>query len=59
MMEAQSGSFERRVLGRTGLEVGRLGISSSYGVPGDALERAFERGRELHLLGKPADRLVR
>jgi len=43
-MEAQSGSFERRVLGRTGLEVGRLGISSSYGVPGDALERAFERG---------------
>src|SRR5271157_5121852 len=43
-MEAQSGSFERRVLGRTGLEVGRLGIASSYGVPGDALERAFERG---------------
>ena len=44
MMEAEPGSFERRVLGRTGLEVGRLGISSSYGVPGDALERAFERG---------------
>jgi len=43
-METQSGSFERRLLGRTGLEVGRLGISSSYGVPGDALERAFERG---------------
>src|SRR5208283_3757405 len=43
-MEAPSGSFERRVLGRTGLEVGRLGISSGYGVPGDALERAFERG---------------
>jgi aryl-alcohol dehydrogenase-like predicted oxidoreductase len=44
MMDAQSASFERRVLGRTGLEVGRLGISASYGVPGDALERAFERG---------------
>ena len=43
-MDAQSASFERRVLGRTGLEVGRLGISASYGVPGDALERAFERG---------------
>ena len=43
-METPSGSLERRTLGRTGLEVGRLGISSSYGVPGDALERAFERG---------------
>jgi len=43
-MEAPSGSFERRVLGRTGLEVGRLGISFGYGVPGDALERAFEQG---------------
>ncbi|MGA2984331.1 MAG: aldo/keto reductase [Terriglobia bacterium] len=43
-MVAESTSFERRVLGRTGLEVGRLGISASYGVPGDALERAFERG---------------
>lgn len=44
MVQAQSGSFERRILGRTGLEVGRLGIAASYGVPGDALERAFERG---------------
>ena len=43
-MDAQSDNSERRVLGRTGLEVGRLGISASYGVPGDALERAFERG---------------
>ncbi len=43
-METQSTTFERTVLGRTGLEVGRLGISSSYGVPGGALERAFERG---------------
>jgi aryl-alcohol dehydrogenase-like predicted oxidoreductase len=43
-MEAQPGSFERRVLGRIGLKVGRLGISSSYGISGDVLEQAFERG---------------
>jgi aryl-alcohol dehydrogenase-like predicted oxidoreductase len=43
-MEAQSKTFERRTLGRTGLKVGRVGISSSYGIPGDALERAFEQG---------------
>lgn len=36
--------WERRTLGRTGLEVGRLGISASYGVPGRAVEQAFERG---------------
>jgi aryl-alcohol dehydrogenase-like predicted oxidoreductase len=43
-MQTQTNTIDRRVLGRTGLEVGRLGISSSYGVPGDALEQAFERG---------------
>ena len=37
-------SFERATLGRTGLEVGRLGISASYGVPAAAVERAFEQG---------------
>jgi aryl-alcohol dehydrogenase-like predicted oxidoreductase len=37
-------SFERTILGRTGLEVGRLGVASSYGAPARALERAFERG---------------
>ena len=31
-------------LGRTGYKVGRLGISSNYGTPADALEEAFERG---------------
>jgi aryl-alcohol dehydrogenase-like predicted oxidoreductase len=36
--------FERTTLGRTGLRVGRLGISASYGVPGAAVERAFEHG---------------
>jgi hypothetical protein len=30
-------------LGRTGLRVGRLGISSSFGAPTDAFEAAFER----------------
>ncbi len=44
MMQAESGSFARGTLGRTGLKVGRLGISASYGVPGEAAERAFERG---------------
>jgi len=37
-------SFERTTLGRTGLEVGRLGVASTYGAPAPALERAFERG---------------
>ncbi|UCF92422.1 MAG: aldo/keto reductase [Desulfobacterales bacterium] len=38
-------TFDRRItLGRTGLQVGRLGISSSYGAPAAAFEAAFERG---------------
>jgi aryl-alcohol dehydrogenase-like predicted oxidoreductase len=36
--------MERRTLGRTGLEVGRLGMSASYGVPAAAVEKAFEQG---------------
>ena len=35
---------QRRVLGRTGLSVGRLGIGSSYGAPPEAYEKAFEKG---------------
>ena len=35
---------EKRILGKTGLSVGRLGISSSYGAPAEAFEGAFERG---------------
>lgn len=35
---------ELRTLGRTGLRVGRLGVSASYGVPAAAVERAFEQG---------------
>lgn len=33
-----------RTLGRTGLAVGRLGISASYGVPAEAVEHAFHNG---------------
>lgn len=35
---------EKVVLGRTQLEAGRLGVSSSYGAPAQAFEEAFERG---------------
>ena len=34
----------KTILGRSGLEVGRLGISSSFGAPAAAYEQAFERG---------------
>lgn len=37
-------SYARAILGRTGLEVCRLGISASYGAPAAAVEKAFERG---------------
>ncbi|HTM18974.1 MAG TPA: hypothetical protein VL172_00645, partial [Kofleriaceae bacterium] len=32
------------ILGRTGLQVGRIGLGSSYGIGGADVERAFERG---------------
>lgn len=35
---------EKTALGRSGLRVGRLGISSSFGAPTEAFEEAFERG---------------
>ena len=44
MAGESTASFERAILGRTGLDVGRLGIASGYGVPGTAVEQAFERG---------------
>ena len=38
-------NFKEKInLGRTGLQVGRLGISSSYGAPAEAYEEAFEKG---------------
>ena len=33
-----------RILGRTGLKVGRLGVACSYGAPTAAFEEAFEQG---------------
>ena len=36
--------FDRRQLGSTGLEVGALGMSSSFGAPAEAFEEAFDRG---------------
>jgi predicted aldo/keto reductase-like oxidoreductase len=35
---------EKTTLGKTGLEVGRLGISSSFGAPCQAFEEAFDKG---------------
>ena len=35
---------EKRILGRSGLEVGRLGVACGYGAPTDAFEEAFEQG---------------
>jgi len=33
-----------RILGRTGLRVGRLGLAASFGAPAEAYEEAFDRG---------------
>ena len=44
VVDTSHGSFKRTLLGRTGRGVGRLGVAASYGVPGAALEWAFERG---------------
>jgi hypothetical protein len=35
---------KKTTLGRTGLQVARLGISSSFGAPAAAFEEAFEQG---------------
>ena len=37
-------SFDRAILGRTGIEVCRLGLGSSYGAPASAVEQAFDHG---------------
>jgi len=34
----------QRVIGQTGLRVGRLGVGSSYGAPAEAFEETFEQG---------------
>ena len=43
--------METRLLGQTGLRVGRLGVASSYGAPVEAYEEAFERGCNYFTLG--------
>jgi aryl-alcohol dehydrogenase-like predicted oxidoreductase len=43
-METESRFAEKRVLGRSGLIVGRLGLGASYGAPARAFERAFACG---------------
>jgi aryl-alcohol dehydrogenase-like predicted oxidoreductase len=35
---------EKKKLGRSGLEAGRLGVACGYGAPPEAFEEAFERG---------------
>ena len=35
---------DSRILGKTGLRAGRLGVACSYGAPTEAFEEAFERG---------------
>ncbi len=42
---------EPAILGRTGLKVGRLGISSSYGASAAAFEEAFEQGCNYFVIG--------
>ena len=36
--------LEKRDVGRTGMQTGRLGIGSSFGAPASAIEEAFEHG---------------
>ena len=36
--------FTTRILGRTGLKVGRMGVAASYGAPAEAFEEAFDHG---------------
>ncbi|MFH2218623.1 MAG: hypothetical protein ABII68_03040 [Pseudomonadota bacterium] len=38
-------NFQKGILGRTGLDIGRLGLAASYGAPAEAFEEAFERVR--------------
>lgn len=42
---------QTRILGKTGLTVGRLGVAASYGAPAKAFEEAFERGCNYFVFG--------
>jgi aryl-alcohol dehydrogenase-like predicted oxidoreductase len=37
-------TFQKTILGNTGIEVGRLGLAASYGAPAAAFEESFEKG---------------
>lgn len=43
--------YRERILGRTGLKVGRLGMAASYGAPAEAFEEAFDKGCNYFYLG--------
>ena len=43
--------YQKRILGSTGLSVGRLGVAASYGAPAKAFEEAFDRGCNYFYLG--------
>jgi aryl-alcohol dehydrogenase-like predicted oxidoreductase len=43
--------FQKGILGRTGLDIGRLGLAASYGAPAEAFEEAFERGCNYFYIG--------
>lgn len=36
--------FEPVILGKTGMQAGRLGVAASYGIPPEAVEEAFDHG---------------
>lgn len=42
---------DKRILGRTGLTVGRLGVAGGYGAPTSALLEAFEKGCNYYYWG--------
>lgn len=42
---------QTRILGKTGLTVGRLGVAASYGAPAKAFEEAFEKGCNYFVYG--------
>ena len=42
---------QSRILGNTGLKVGRLGVAASYGAPAKAFEEAFDKGCNYFYLG--------
>jgi len=42
---------QNRILGNTGLRVGRLGVAASYGAPPEAFEEAFEKGCNYFYMG--------